>query len=897
MPTPPRRAKPKPPPPRPAEPQGGVLTRATAAVADASAEWAPRRAAARPHPPPGPPPPQTTDVEPVTWPRAGIGSAFDGALEDAREASSSRTRATAGVQSELSPAPVRPRPPREPPPPQTDAEPESWGSQHAARERASSVLSTGSDFEELMQASTHKASAGLTRVSAAAVDASVGGLTRATAAVVDASVADGAWSPQHSAAGVQDDARLARRVPRPAGVHLSTEASSAVTALIDGEEVSLTDDEVEVQPEPELQLEPEPESYVSAGPHFDAARLQAAAHARANPVWERSPKHGGPNGCGWCDQTFCRTRLRYHCHRCGWAVCDRCSPHRLILDTWLPHTKPHEVRHDVSDNLLRVCDGCARAAHDPAAAPVFYLATISRVGDHINVRQVGPLKSDAIAEWDAASLFDMHALFELLPGGTAATFLNRSRLMRDETALALQRKVESTFAANSGRVNKEEKKGQVWYPLSSTTDESGRETIQRDRDSVKSMVTLDYRNYTITIAVIGSPAVSTAGGQLSRNKSVAVVRQTLTTNTTITIHCADCQTVEVDGSVLKLKGLTVDDGEATEGWSKLLQAESPEDAQEWKVAIVQVCQHAKALNARFHRLRLVQSHKRHHVQRQLYLQRQVVDDVWSQLDGRSTMSKNKLLRKLTKEHDKRIPDLAWAPEDTEKCEHPGCTTKFGIRLGIPHHMHHCRLCGQGVCSRHFVDAGARLPASQVDEGVPPEAHQPLDDQTTAVERVLGRNRLELLNTEVDVFSESASCWVVGRISGVDDAGNVTVSYSHSADVEPHMGPVRLMTKTINASAASSIRRHQVSSLSDMSVPVCVTCKDLLRTVDESLESGHHVAQVHQIMSSMSEDYRTVKTAGFDGPIASQELHKVWEARLPRLREYGLKAEAQEAQRF
>ena len=46
------------------------------------------------------------------------------------------------------------------------------------------------------------------------------------------------------------------------------------------------------------------------------------------------------------------------------------------------------------------------------------------------------------------------------------------------------------------------------------------------------------------------------------------------------------------------------------------------------------------------------------------------------------------------------------------------------------------------------------------------------------------------------------------------------------------------------------------------------------------------------MSNMSEDYREVTTARTDGPITAQKLHRVWEGRLPRLGEYGLKSEAQ-----
>ena len=170
------------------------------------------------------------------------------------------------------------------------------------------------------------------------------------------------------------------------------EASTAVVARIDGEQLSLSDDECD--PEPGApQLDPEPQPGVNAcedvapevGPRFDPMRLKAAVEARANPVWERSTKNGGSSTCGWCDQTFGPTCWRYHCRRCGWAVCDSCSPHRMFLDMWLENEKPHTVRHDVSKTLQRVCDGCARAAHEPAAAPVFYLATISRVSDQTSV--------------------------------------------------------------------------------------------------------------------------------------------------------------------------------------------------------------------------------------------------------------------------------------------------------------------------------------------------------------------------------------------------------------------------------------------------------------------------------------------------------------------------------
>eukprot|EP01046_Picozoa_sp_COSAG06_P077857 COSAG06_NODE_25554_length_634_cov_0.764486_1_plen_171_part_10 len=169
---------------------------------------------------------------------------------------------------------------------------------------------------------------------------------------------------------------------------------------------------------------------------------------------------------------------------------------------------------------------------------------------------------------------------------------------------------------------------------------------------------------------------------------------------------------------------------------------------------------------------------------------------------------------MTMRPDKRVPGVVWVPEGTVQCAHPGCSTKFGIL----HHMHHCRLCGIGVCGAHFVDAGARLPESMAHEGIPPETRtESLDDQTTSLERALGRNRLELLNTEVDVYSKSARCWVVGRITDVDrETGDVTVSYSGlpspeaagTATSDSGAGLSRL--KTIKATAASSIRLHQVT---------------------------------------------------------------------------------------
>ena len=228
------------------------------------------------------------------------------------------------------------------------------------RDRACSVASTGSDFDEWMESMF---------------------------------VDDGTGTNDFS---VTQEVSLQRELSRTISAfhkNARPEGSWAVPA-VDGAELTLSDDEhdsqrdCEPEPEPEAEPEsgaqPEPDARES-GPRFDTERLKAAAKARARPVWERSTKNGGSSMCMWCDQTFSPTCWRYHCRRCGWAVCDRCSPHRLILDTWLEYEKPHAVRHEVSETTQRVCDGCARAAHEPAAASVFYLATISRISDQTSV--------------------------------------------------------------------------------------------------------------------------------------------------------------------------------------------------------------------------------------------------------------------------------------------------------------------------------------------------------------------------------------------------------------------------------------------------------------------------------------------------------------------------------
>ena len=252
---------------------------------------------------------------------------------------------------------LEPEPEPEPELDQWSEPEEPWGLP-AGRDRALSLDSTGSDFDRLLQAAAFGES-----VSDEIVDAEV-----------------------------SLDVELTRTMTSTFQKSARTGGSSAVAALIDGEEVPLSDDELEsdhFQPEHEPEPEPDPQPYpdrgAAAGPRFDAARLKRAAKARANPVWERSKNNGGSATCMWCDEPFGLTCRRYNCRRCGWAVCDGCSPHRSALDTWLEGDKPHAVRSDLSDSMLRVCDGCARAAHEPAAAPVFYLATSLRISDQITV--------------------------------------------------------------------------------------------------------------------------------------------------------------------------------------------------------------------------------------------------------------------------------------------------------------------------------------------------------------------------------------------------------------------------------------------------------------------------------------------------------------------------------
>jgi hypothetical protein len=81
-----------------------------------------------------------------------------------------------------------------------------------------------------------------------------------------------------------------------------------------------------------------------------------AEKARDNPRWISSEES---DTCMLCQRAFGRVMdLKHHCRRCGWAVCDRCSPNKLVLNRWLEEDKPHVLRETKSPQALRVCLGC-----------------------------------------------------------------------------------------------------------------------------------------------------------------------------------------------------------------------------------------------------------------------------------------------------------------------------------------------------------------------------------------------------------------------------------------------------------------------------------------------------------------------------------------------------------
>ena len=336
----------------------------------------------------------------------------------------------------------------------------------------------------------------------------------------------------------------------------STRAVSTVdrvrSGTLDGEVVDPSGDEPEPEPEPEPQQQPEPApapgGYMGGGPRIDPVRVKRAAQARAAPSWQDDVP-GGQAACMWCDVLFNERTWQQHCRRCGWAVCDGCSPHRQVLDVWLDGKHPHAVKYERSGETLRVCAGCARAgAHAPRAE--YYLATMSRISDQITVRQVGPSRADALAGWEDLTIVDTHALFELQPGATAAV-IKSSWLIRDQTVDILKTEVEDAAAAQQDRAKAGPplaKTAQMWLDSPSRTE----------RKSVWSAVSLDYRNFTITVTSAAATAAAEAeaswssdgadsGGaesdQLARQKSYAVVRQSVSTDSVLIIHCGDCRTV------------------------------------------------------------------------------------------------------------------------------------------------------------------------------------------------------------------------------------------------------------------------------------------------------------------------------------------------------------------
>ena len=653
--------------------------------------------------------------------------------------------------------------------------------------------------------------------------------------------------------------------------------------LIDGEVVELSDDEPEPEPEPEPGPGAGSGGHVGTGPRFNLVRVKQAAVARAAPSWQGD----GRAACMWCDISFDERTWQQHCRRCGWAVCDACSPHRQGLDVWLDGNHPHAVQHERSSSTLRVCVGCARAADEPGAAPKYFLATMSRISDQITVRQVGPSRADALLEWEHTNNIDSHALFELQLRTTAATAIKKSWLMLNQTVNTLKAEVEDTATAQQERAKTGPplaKTAEMWLDSRSRTE---RESISMARENLPqwdgSTVSLDYRNFTITVMSGADHGADT--DQLARHTSYAVVRQSVSTESVLRIHCGDCRTVAADGLRVTLTGLSLDDGAREEGWEHVLITSSEADAEDWRREISEVCKRAKSHETRFQRLRMVQTRRRHEVHERLHEQRATLDavdgGVWPQFEGLSDHSKNKLLRKLTKEEDKRVPGVRWVAEGAGQCSHIGCEKKVGT---LTHSMHHCRLCGEGVCGSHFRETGVHLPASTAHEGVPPEpaapAMEPREDQSTPLERKLYRSRSELRNTEVDIYSESARDWVVGRITAVDTEGDVTVSYSgvSPAPSDTDQPVESSWLKTITSTAASSIRLHQGTLSSGLSLPVCVCCMQMLRTVDD-LPNAEGTPLGDKLMREMADDFRAVKLAGVEAALkAASLLNSKWKTR-------------------
>ena len=124
----------------------------------------------------------------------------------------------------------------------------------------------------------------------------------------------------------------------------------------------------------------------------EADTAAASPGTRSSPRWERSAKNGGSANCMApgcavaggavfssltcappCSLSCAVAQLvdgltpgrvgagRYHCRRCGRAVCWDCSKRTCHLSVWIEEKKPHTMHRTPSAGPLQVCDGCFEA--------------------------------------------------------------------------------------------------------------------------------------------------------------------------------------------------------------------------------------------------------------------------------------------------------------------------------------------------------------------------------------------------------------------------------------------------------------------------------------------------------------------------------------------------------
>ena len=124
----------------------------------------------------------------------------------------------------------------------------------------------------------------------------------------------------------------------------------------------------------------------------EADTAAASPGTRSSPRWERSAKNGGSANCVApgcavaggavfssltcappCSLSCAVAQLvdgltsgrvgagRYHCRRCGRAVCWDCSKRTRHISVWIEKKKPHTVHRTPSAGPLQVCDGCFEA--------------------------------------------------------------------------------------------------------------------------------------------------------------------------------------------------------------------------------------------------------------------------------------------------------------------------------------------------------------------------------------------------------------------------------------------------------------------------------------------------------------------------------------------------------